>query len=960
MSYPPHLLMDLEHIYIAPPIDAADALLRELVGPPDYDKFDLAPCKTGHLHAFVMNVGRVVSTRVATWDVLCRGVLAVQCTPQRGTELPIDEIKKYWKLLADFKPRNGAVTQMVHYLGKIDGALEALSSLGESPALPPLAAQKMRHIWGGASDPFDEFNHADDIPPEKQELDIAEGKLEVVRPDGEEKEGDGEARLVRVVIYAVAEKQPFQAIFWAPIATLFKFDSYRLPLEVSAVGSSFFGYSTISGGYDPACIPVNMVGRGNFMVYRKLGLHRDTCPGLLMWEGRAAESAENDPRGNTLPPSSPPPRSPSPPVSTRQGLSSRRSGPRPPIVTSLFSPAPTLSTTGVTIPGPSTSAGTKGTAAYIAPAPPTRDVPVHKAASPKIAPVPSTRRVSLQMSSASKIVPAANTRESAIVSVDRYKQPVKIRFQDPPLVKVVPEEACTSVPVAADSQEYSYYVSDKAYEKHVAAGSQNGDIAVGASHENNSGKFYCGPAGGAEQTGEHSYMRFITCDTNFRLQNRHGKPRIEIQMDREMPESDPDMPELVDSDGGRFLAKAIPIPQELHFDCPEFFRHTFDVTLGAQKGSRADIGRVRAHCKGHCPDRRSHRFPPHMQAELHSLMTDYTAVQKRLASLQPGDPDFAGATKEYNALQRRRDTWGVAAARREQEEGAQRQRERVEQQRKASGKRKALSQADDEEVALNKAKKARVAPQDKGKAKAANDVPAGTAAEQDEYDPKIFETDPAQARTVELIVYMADNPEPIQRTLELRHGGHLNLASFDIAVTVKALTAEGDPGLDYDWFCVFKKDFVLGAFLKPINMLSRGTVLVCRSATTLEVECAGIQDCINKVFDSLLGVSEAYGFDGDLEDCTEIDPTWAPSPASIPGPAPFPSSASGGAGPGPSSLAVVAAAERRRDHQAATAAEYVYKGLDNEDVFWEREEAEKKAMANGAAKIKREIIEIED
>ncbi|KAJ7504833.1 hypothetical protein B0H11DRAFT_1979553 [Mycena galericulata] len=69
---------------------------------------------------------------------------------------------------------------------------------------------------------------------------------------------------------------------------------------------------------------------------------------------------------------------------------------------------------------------------------------------------------------------------------------------------------------------------------------------------------------------------------------------------------------------------------------------------------------------------------------------------------------------------------------------------------------------------------------------------------------------------------------------------------------------------DYDWFCVFEKGFLAGAFCTTINMLNRGNLLVCRSATVIETECPGLQEWINKLYDSLVGLAEAYASDEDF------------------------------------------------------------------------------------------------
>ncbi|KAJ7100505.1 hypothetical protein C8R44DRAFT_947005 [Mycena epipterygia] len=211
--------------------------------------------------------------------------------------------------------------------------------------------------------------------------------------------------------------------------------------------------------------------------------------------------------------------------------------------------------------------------------------------------------------------------------------------------------------------------------------------------------------------------------------------------------------------------------------------------------------------------------------------------------------------------------------------------------------------------------------------------------------------------------------------LSPRHPGRLNLAALEIAVTLNVVTLAGKPVLDYDWFCVLRGDFVPGAFLQPINMLHRGNILVCRPTVMLESECPGIQECINKVYDSVLSAAEAYASDGEndaSEDYAEVNPAFAPvGPSSSPGsvrlgppPSSQPSSSQAGpatAGPGPSSQANQALS-LHRVHRFAAEGGTPFQGLFDEDTFWEREEAEKKAMLvfKRAPIIDYEVVEVED
>ncbi|KAJ7710875.1 hypothetical protein B0H17DRAFT_1324343 [Mycena rosella] len=298
-----------------------------------------------------------------------------------------------------------------------------------------------------------------------------------------------------------------------------------------------------------------------------------------------------------------------------------------------------------------------------------------------------------------------------------------------------------------------------------------------------------------------------------------------------------------------------------------------------------------------------------------------SAAVKRKDRAGNAGKEYDLAKAEYDAVIRRRDHIRARAdAGQDNVEGSDEEAEEAAPKESSVclGKRRTRAAEEDNEEAPSKKKRAsRPTGRDKEKGKEPfrnNDL------QQDESDPATYEIEPNQNRTIELIIYTESDSEPVQQILDVRHPGDLNLAFLPIAITVKAVTSVGEPGLDYDWFCVFNKTFMPGAFLNPINMLSRGHVLVCRSAVILEMECPGIQDAINKVYESLLGmVKDEYDWEDEVEVISpRADLSTAPSSSlmgSLSGSVPSSSlamtgrgaSSSAMAGPGPSSLAASAA-----------------------------------------------------
>ncbi|KAJ7658463.1 hypothetical protein B0H17DRAFT_1097015 [Mycena rosella] len=323
-------LKSLSKLYIRPFMGAVEDLLRELVGPPDEDCFDCSPCKTGQDHCFILNTGYIFLSCLGTWEVHCLAHPDKRCPTQRGIDLPPDQVKRYDRLITDYRARNGAVNWVLQGLQEAKAGMVELFSLGEStPALPKLSAEKMSQTLECIRDYADQVDwrflpddpdvlvlennetqqkgKGKEVKPsrissaewegdifeknedsEAESLDPEERQLSLVMP----KAGswDGVAGIVvHVTVCAESRRPPFHILCWAPSAACFDLRAYEF---VDAwPGATFLAYCVKYERYESADGGVNMAGRGKLMVYRKSDVYYSDCPRIEIWEARARESA---------------------------------------------------------------------------------------------------------------------------------------------------------------------------------------------------------------------------------------------------------------------------------------------------------------------------------------------------------------------------------------------------------------------------------------------------------------------------------------------------------------------------------------------------------------------------------------------------------------------------------------------------------------------------------------------
>ncbi|KAJ7637407.1 hypothetical protein DFH06DRAFT_1139020 [Mycena polygramma] len=319
-----------------------------------------------------------------------------------------------------------------------------------------------------------------------------------------------------------------------------------------------------------------------------------------------------------------------------------------------------------------------------------------------------------------------------------------------------------------------------------------------------------------------------------------------------------------------WLMKALPIPAYINKDCAHHFKHTINFILGLQQRTREKIGVYETHCPGKpaCAAMISDTWPAEARTELHYLLSEYIKLTKLM---KEGTGDKAALAEQMNILQARRDEfpkkqWGASNSKRpaedsgEEEATDKRQRKKPKSPKTTSSSSAAATIVEGKNtVEAQKTAPATSGPATTGKGKQ-------QVIQYDKFDPDTYVLDSSEELMIEVIVYNLAGSPPLETTLQLRHAGGLDLASMDFAADVRGIETAAGPALDFDWFCVFEKDFLPGAFTTTINMLPRGRFLVCRSATVLESECPRLQDWIDKSYASLVGLAAAYRQDSDWEE----------------------------------------------------------------------------------------------
>ncbi|KAJ6535039.1 hypothetical protein B0H19DRAFT_1271699 [Mycena capillaripes] len=379
-----------------------------------------------------------------------------------------------------------------------------------------------------------------------------------------------------------------------------------------------------------------------------------------------------------------------------------------------------------------------------------------------------------------------------------------------------------------------------------------------------------------------------------------------------------------------WLMEAVPMPEYMRENCPDHFKHRISFLLGQQSRLSERIAVYQSYCDGRrCKDKVSDIWPEAARTELHYLLNTYLALTKRMKA-EKGRQGYTALKQEMKALDARRDafsgnTWDTC-----KRSAAQNAADDVEEPSRKKQKPAATSSVPS------------VQNKNKGKAK---DVDASKdMIKYDEFNPGSYILDPSENMTMTVAIYDVPNSVALEKTLELRHGGGLNLASFDFAAKVRGIDTAAGLAIDYDWFCVFARDFVPGAFLTTINMLPRGRFLVCCAATILETECPGLQDWINKSYESLVELAKVYGSHEEGED--EDIVSWDILPSSPPPTSSVAQSSSvvGPSGSSQSSLSLVAGPSRSTSSRRHEVEGDRFLGMRHEREIWDRHDEEDRKL----------------
>ncbi|KAJ7867172.1 hypothetical protein B0H13DRAFT_1897693 [Mycena leptocephala] len=299
-------------IYIKDPVNATEAMLRELVPPPRHDEFDLSICPLGAPHGFRLDIGDVIAHRIASWALHCNGSFygLGRCASQLGKELDLAESKKLWRLIQEYTPRAKAVDKAYEAIGELELSFAAVVELWREqdpcPAFPTNAADKMG-LTGT------KLNHIRRVIETLNPADVPDAPDVLNRAVRDPK---GKGKGVYVEIRASSETSDYPASDGGDVL-----DEDALELVVPSTGLLL--YVTIyvlsatritpSSGcqiqlsttdiYEPAAGPINLSGRGKYMILRKGALNPIDCCGLLRWEQRARQSARDsaETEGSTQP-----------------------------------------------------------------------------------------------------------------------------------------------------------------------------------------------------------------------------------------------------------------------------------------------------------------------------------------------------------------------------------------------------------------------------------------------------------------------------------------------------------------------------------------------------------------------------------------------------------------------------------------------------------------------------------
>ncbi|KAK7019982.1 hypothetical protein R3P38DRAFT_2782357 [Favolaschia claudopus] len=103
------------------------------------------------------------------------------------------------------------------------------------------------------------------------------------------------SRIITCVFYSQARAKPVIRVFWVRFLSRFEISYFRVADELSMDSNNFDRYCPFTSRFESEDLqPINIRGRGAFMIYRRTGLEADDCPRLNYWTSKLQRSADED------------------------------------------------------------------------------------------------------------------------------------------------------------------------------------------------------------------------------------------------------------------------------------------------------------------------------------------------------------------------------------------------------------------------------------------------------------------------------------------------------------------------------------------------------------------------------------------------------------------------------------------------------------------------------------------
>ncbi|KAJ7140632.1 hypothetical protein C8R44DRAFT_866339 [Mycena epipterygia] len=333
----------IDDIELRLPTSPAGRMLLELVPPLDKSQFTFKRCNLGHIHYFQLEEGEGDPQRIGSFVMRCPGPLIrtgparVRCPPNYGKTRPPDQVRKLLWLRDSYKHQYDAANILTVHLKGVGDVLQAYWSLGNCPPLPQNAGIRLSNKLEAArnvvdnlhldaelissdpeiledigrlarpSGPVAEFKVDDSASDcdwdaeyidETPDLDPSDDTLPLVLPSPP---NGSNSRQMRIITYSKPDERPRIVICWVQDEKSFILDSYPSPLSEG----TYLFYCVIHERYLSAEDPINLIGRGNFLILVQTDVLHSHCPRIQIWEERVRDIAEMDNEPSSLPPSSP-------------------------------------------------------------------------------------------------------------------------------------------------------------------------------------------------------------------------------------------------------------------------------------------------------------------------------------------------------------------------------------------------------------------------------------------------------------------------------------------------------------------------------------------------------------------------------------------------------------------------------------------------------------------------------